>query len=66
MSEEFKRKVSSRKFWALVTGVAVSTMAFFHAGTDTVANVVALIGAIGSCVGYMLAEAYVDGNRKSN
>lgn len=59
----WKQKFGSRKFWALVTGVATSIMVLVGAGEDTTVKVVGLIGAVGSTVVYMLAEAHVDANR---
>ncbi|NOU54904.1 hypothetical protein HN020_09100 [Brevibacillus borstelensis] len=60
---DWKTKLASRKFWALAAGVATSLLVAFGAGDDTVTRVVGVIGAVGSCVGYMLAEAHVDGKR---
>lgn len=61
---DWKTKLASRKFWALVAGVATSALVLFGFADDTITKVVALIGAVGSCVGYMLAEAHVDANRE--
>jgi hypothetical protein len=52
------------KFLALIAGVATSGMVLFGTDADTITKVVALIGAVGSCVGYMLAEAKVDAANK--
>lgn len=60
---DWKTKLASRKFWALVAGVATSAMVLFETDVDTATKVTALIGAIGSVVGYMFAEAYVDSKR---
>jgi len=58
---DWRRKLSSRKFWALLAGLATSGMVLFNVSDNTAAQVVAVIGAFGSVVAYMLAEAYVDG-----
>lgn len=58
---DWKRKLSSRKFWALLAGLATATGVILKVPENTTAQVVAVIGAFGSVVGYMLAEAYVDG-----
>ncbi|WP_028988015.1 hypothetical protein [Thermicanus aegyptius] len=58
---DWKRKLGSRKFWALLAGVATSILVLFGASEDTITKVVALIGAVGSVIAYMFAEAYVDG-----
>ncbi len=57
----WKRKIGSRKFWALIAGVATSTMVLFGAGEDETTKIVGLIGAVGTAVVYMLAEGYADG-----
>lgn len=61
MKIDWKRKLSSRKFWALLVGLATSALVLAKIPENTIAQVVAVIGAFGSVVGYMLAEAYVDG-----
>jgi hypothetical protein len=61
MSIDWKRKLASRKFWALLAGLATSALVLANVPENTITQVVAVIGAFGSIVGYMLAEAYVDG-----
>ncbi|NGQ94992.1 hypothetical protein G3578_07310 [Brevibacillus sp. SYP-B805] len=61
---DWKTKLASRKFWALLAGVATSSMVLFGTDAGTATKVVALIGSVGSCVGYMLAEAKVDAANK--
>lgn len=61
MKINWKQKLASRKFWALAAGVATSILAAGGAGDDTALKVTGIIGAVGSCVVYMLAEAYTDG-----
>ena len=61
MKIDWRRKLSSRKFWALLAGLATTTGVLLKVPENTTAQVVAVIGAFGSVVGYMLAEAYVDG-----
>lgn len=62
----WKHKLGSRKFWALIAGVAVSVLVLIGAGEDTTVKVVALITAVGSTVVYTLAEAHVDANRDNS
>lgn len=61
---DWVRKLSSRKFWALVAGFATSTLVLFNVGEDATVKIVALITSMGAVVGYMLSEAYVDGKRE--
>lgn len=63
MKINWKQKLSSRKFWAAIIGLAVSIVAFTKATPETTERIVALIGAIGVLVMYMLAEGIVDSGR---
>lgn len=58
--EDLLRKLSSRKFWACITAVVVSLIAFTKASPETTERVVALIGAIGGLSVYMLSEGIAD------
>lgn len=60
------QKLSSRKFWAAVTGLVVSIVAFTKCDQGTTEKIVALVGAIGSMVMYMLSETIVDAAREEN
>lgn len=58
--EDILRKLGSRKFWACITAVVVSLIAFTKATPETAERVVALIGAIGGLCVYMLSEGMAD------
>ena len=61
-----KRKLSSRKFWAFVASFAVSCVLLF-AGSPAIAEKVSgSILALGSVVGYLLAESNVDKAMKND
>ncbi|WP_018755217.1 hypothetical protein [Paenibacillus terrigena] len=60
---DWKRKLASRKFWALVAALGTSVLVAGGAGAETVTQVVGIIGAVGAVVAYIFAEAYVDGKR---
>lgn len=60
----WKQKLGSRKFWALVAGVATSVLVLVGAGEDAAVKITGLITAVGSVAVYMLAEAHVDANRE--
>ncbi|EJL31778.1 hypothetical protein [Brevibacillus sp. BC25] len=64
MNDNLKTKLGSRKFWAFAASVAMSALVLFGTDADTITKVVALVGAIGSCVVYMFAEASVDAARE--
>lgn len=63
--EDLIRKLSSRKFWACITAVVVSLIAFTKATPETTERVVALIGAIGGLCVYMLSEGMADSKSES-
>jgi len=63
MKVDWKAKLSSRKFWALITGVVVSVMVLLGADATAQDQVVGVIGAVGSVMAYMFSEAIVDASR---
>lgn len=60
------QKLSSRKFWVAMIALVVSVVAFTNCDQGTVEKIVALVGAIGSMVMYMLSETMVDKAREEN
>lgn len=64
--KDFLKKFASRKFWACITAVIVSLIAFTKATPETAERVVALIGAIGGLCVYMLSEGMADSKDETN
>lgn len=60
------QKLSSRKFWAALMALVVCIVAFTNCDQGTTEKIVALVGAIGSMVMYMLSETIVDAAREEN
>ena len=60
---DWKRKLSSRKFWAMLGGQATAMLTVFNVSDSVILQVTAVIGSLGIFAVYMLAEAYVDGKR---
>ncbi len=60
MKTDWKRKLSSRKFWAATTGVVISVMIAFGANADKQEKVTGMITAAGTLAIYMLAEGAAD------
>ena len=58
--EDWIRKISSRKFWAMLAALVVCICAFFAMPDADVARITALIGAFGDLAIYMLSEAIAD------
>ena len=63
MKIEWKRKLTSRKFWAAVIGVVTSVLAFAGAADSTVTQVTAIITAGATLIAYIIGEGLVDANR---
>lgn len=65
MKIDWKRKLSSRKFWAAVAGFVVSVMIIFDANATSQERISGSITACGTLVCYMLAESSADKSNKS-
>lgn len=63
MKIDWKQKLSSRKFWALVAALVLSILVFFNASDSTATQVSSIITAFGSICVYTLAETSVDKKR---
>lgn len=66
MSIDWKRKLTSRKFWTAVVGFVTPMMLAFGLAEDTVTQVVAIIMAGADVVAYIIAEGLVDANNTGN
>lgn len=60
MKIDWKKKLSSRKFWAAVAGVVISVMVAFGSDAQSQEKVTGVITATGTLAIYMLAEAGTD------
>jgi hypothetical protein len=56
-------KLTSRKFWAGIISFAGALLVAFNVDKITTEQILLILGGIGSLIGYMFAEAYVDGKR---
>ena len=56
----WKQKLTSRKFWAAVTGFVTAIMVAFGANDLTIEQVVALITAASTLIAYIIGEGMVD------
>lgn len=63
MKIDWKQKLSSRKFWALIAALVLSILVFFNASDNTATQVSSIITAFGSICVYTLAETSVDKKR---
>lgn len=53
-------KLSSRKFWAAVSGVVIAVMAAFGADADTQTTVAGVISAVAVLAVYIFTEGKID------
>ena len=60
----WKRKLTSRKFWAAVVGFVTAILIAFRIDNLTVEQVTAVISALGVLVAYILGEGLADSGGK--
>ena len=58
-------KLTSRKFWAALTAVVISLLAFFNVPEMTQTQITALLAAVGTLVAYIFGESYIDAKAQS-
>lgn len=63
MKIDWKQKLSSRKFWAMIAAIVTSVLTLVNVGDDTVTKVAAVVTAFGAAIAYIFAEASVDKKR---
>jgi hypothetical protein len=62
MSIDWKRKLTSRKFWMAVVAFITPLMLAFGVAEDNVTQVVAIVMAGADVLAYIIAEGMVDAN----
>ena len=63
--QDFIRKISSRKFQAMLVGVLIPLFALVKIEEPTKGHLIAMITAVLACVGFMFAESQVDAAREN-
>ena len=61
----WKTKLSSRKFWAMVIAVASALLVLFGVQEPTRGQIVALIAEVGALSAYIVGEGIVDAANKN-
>lgn len=56
----WKRKLTSRKFWVAVVGFVTPLMAMFNVSDNTAVQVTALIMSGGTLIAYIIGEGITD------
>lgn len=59
----WKQKLTSRKFWAAVTGFITTVLVVFGVDNLTIEQVVALIAGASTLIAYIIGEGMVDAAR---
>ena len=62
MAIDWKRKLTSRKFWAAVVGFVTPVLLAFGMAENDVTQIVAIIMAGADVIAYIIAEGLVDAN----
>ena len=63
MNIDWKRKLTSRKFWAAVIGFITAILAVFGVSEMDTEQVVSLVSATSVLIAYIVAEGLVDANK---
>ena len=63
MKINWKQKLTSRKFWAAVTGFVTAIMVAFGANDLTIEQVASVISASAVLIAYIIGEGMVDAAR---
>ena len=63
---DWKRKLTSRKFWLAIATFVTMLIIFFKGDQGTAEQVAALIMAGATVVGYVIGEGLADGNNKGD
>lgn len=63
MSNDLKRKLSSRKFWAALSGFVCAAALAFGVADSAVSQAAAVISAAGVLAAYILGEAHIDAGK---
>ena len=66
MGIDWKRKLSSRKFWAALAGFVGAIAVFCGAGESMITEVTAIISAAGVLIAYILGESMIDSSARDD
>ena len=64
MKIDWKRKLSSRKFWAALIGFITPLLVMLGLPESEVTQVAALVMSAGSLIAYIFSEGWVDASRQ--
>ena len=61
---DWKRKLTSRKFWAAVIGVVISVMVLFGVDSGEQEHITAVITSTATLIAYIIGEGMIDKENK--
>lgn len=59
---DWKRKLTSRKFWVALVGFITALLVAFQVDNGTIEQIISIVMAFATLITYILAEGFVDGN----
>lgn len=66
MKINWKQKLTSRKFWAAVTGFVTAVLVAFKVDDLAIEQVIAIVSGLSVLVAYIVGEGLVDSTRTGN
>lgn len=64
-SIDWKKKLSSRKFWVAIIGFVSPLLLAFGLGEGTVTEITGIIMSAGTLIAYIISEGFVDASQKN-
>lgn len=66
MKIDWKRKLTSRKFWVALVGFITALLVAFNVDSGSVEQITSIIMSFASLIAYILSEGFVDASSVSN
>lgn len=66
MNIDWKKKLSSRKFWCCLIGFISSICIAFNVDKGSIEQLTAIIMSGGTLIAYIFAEGFIDAKREEN
>ena len=66
MKIDWKRKLTSRKFWVALVGFITALLVAFNVDSGSVEQITSIIMSFASLIAYILSEGFVDANSMIN
>ena len=66
MNIDWKRKLTSRKFWGLLLTLVVAVLVYVGKSKSEITQITAIITSGAATIAYILGEGFVDAKREEN